>query len=113
MAQSAKPIEEWREQVATSSEKIVVIFLKLQDALNVANSSQYAEGSDWIEGIDATWDQFGNSIDRAQNRNRPENESRLAAGTAAAKIGEIISLVNGKIDREVRRYVSPTEELTT
>jgi hypothetical protein len=109
ISKSATPIAEWREQINASSAKIVLIFIKLQDALTHANSSQYTSKADWLEGIDPVWDQFSSAIDKTQNTARSEIESRSAAGTAASKLTELTSLINGKIDKELNLYTtSPT-----
>lgn len=106
IAKSAKSIAEWRDQVTASSEKIVLIFVRLQDALGIANSSKYTSGSKWLDGLDPIWDQFSSAIDKTQNQNRPEIEARAAAGAAASKLGELVALINSKIDDELQRYTS-------
>lgn len=109
ISQSAATIVEWREQINASSGKIVLIFIKLQDALTNANSSQYTSKTDWLDGIDPLWDQFSSAIDKTQNTARSDIDSRSAAGTAASKLTELASLINSKIDKELNLYTtSPT-----
>lgn len=104
ISQSATEIVKWREEVTTSFQKIVLIFLKLHDALSAANSSQYTSGNDWLSGVDPIWDAFGSAIDRTQNQSRSEGDCRSAATAAAVKLGELTALVNSKIDGEIQRY---------
>lgn len=112
LATSGHALAELREEIAKVEQAIVKIYVRLQTALDDANTSAYASGDDWVQAVEPSWEAFINAIDGVHNPNRTDTEVRTAIVSAVSKLEQLGRAVGARIDRELQRYTGDTTPVT-
>jgi hypothetical protein len=105
LSSSGVTLGDLRKQVEEQQKKILEIYLRLESALQRADQSTYASGTDWFTTIEGHWDRFLDAVDKVYGPHRPQAEARRAPSTAAGFLGELITAVEARLDREMQQFV--------
>lgn len=104
LAKSEAGLAGWRTRVGKAERRVTSLYARLEGQLQRANASAFASGDDWLAVVESLWDRFNADINGAYNPNRGAAEARVAVARAAERLGEMVAVVEARIDREVERY---------
>jgi hypothetical protein len=108
LARSGAKLAEIKESAATAQKAITAKYLKLQIALEDADSSQFAEGADWLPPVEIIWDTAISQLDAVYAKNAKEIEVQAALSDSCTTLSELTRQVGKRIDTEVNRFAYPT-----
>jgi hypothetical protein len=106
LASSGAERAELQNQIGEQQKQLLEIYFRLESALNRADSSQFAGGQDWLSSIEGHWEAFLTCIDRAYGPHRSDLEVRAVPALAAAKLGDLTSAVEARLDREMSQFTT-------
>ena len=93
-----------RKDVASINERVASDYPKLREGLAAMDLSECCSGGDWANAADHIWDAILTAFDKAQNRQRAEEDAKAALAELIGKLGELRAMVTNRLAAEVTRY---------
>lgn len=108
-SQTKISIDELGEEIALLNRDAIATIGYVSDALEQANNSPFADGSDWLDGISLFEDEVAEAFNIAQDTAKSQVIRFQALQTAHQKMSVLKKTINERVDRGVESYAKASE----